>query len=260
MPIVEAKGLRFFQFASLSDHNLEHAILTRRGGVSAAPWDSLNMSKTVGDSEERVMENMRRGLRSIRCKLDSVFDVWQVHSAEVVTAENPNRAGGWTKADAIISDRPGVTLMMRYADCVPILCYDPVRHAVGIAHSGWLGTVRGIAGSLVDHMRAAYGTKPEDLIAGVGPSIGPDHYPVGPDVIEQVRGAFGASSSRLLLPSNGLVHFDLWSANRAHLEALGVGAVEMSEICTACNLDDWYSHRGESGKTGRFGAVIALQA
>jgi copper oxidase (laccase) domain-containing protein len=140
MPFQEADGLRFFQFESLRDPNLNHAILTRHGGVSPAPWNSLNYGRMVGDADARVTSNISRGLGATGQSLENAFGVWQVHSSTVVRADVPNLAGGHLKADAIITDRPGVTLMMRFADCVPIMIYDPQHRAAGVAHAGWLGT------------------------------------------------------------------------------------------------------------------------
>ena len=160
----------------------------------------------------------------------------------------------------MVTAQPGLSLLMRFADCVPVLVFDPVRVAIGVAHAGWLGTVRGVSLELVRTMIREFGSRPEDLIAGLGPSIGPDHYPVGPEVAAQVEAAFGSYAGQLLLPRDGQVVFDLWSANRWQLESTGIGSVEVAGICTACNLEDWYSHRGERGQTGRFGTVLALTA
>jgi hypothetical protein len=181
-----------------------------------------------------------------------------VHSAEVARADEPQPDRSSIKADAIVTSRTGVTLLMRFADCVPILIFDPVRSAIGMAHAGWLGTVRGVATALVRNMTREFGSEPGDLLAALGPSIGPDHYPVGSDVAAQVESSFGPAAPEHLRKQNGSLIFDLWSANRWQLELGGIRSVEVSGICTACHLNDWYSHRGEHGQTGRFGAVIAL--
>lgn len=108
-------------------------------------------------------------------------------------------------------------------------------------------------------MSARYGSSPADIRAGIGPSIGVDHYPVGQDVITETTRAFGERAGDLLIKIDGKIHLDLWAANRLCLEEAGVQQIEISGICTACNLDDWYSHRGERGNTGRFGALLALR-
>jgi YfiH family protein len=164
------------------------------------------------------------------------------------------------KADVLISNDPGVTLFMRFADCVPIFFYDPKHRAIGLVHSGWLGTVRGAQVAAVQSMAEIFGTQPEDLYVGIGPAIGPDHYPIGSEVVERVRETFGSSAGNHLKIHDGEVYLNLWSANRDLLERAGVKYIEVAELCTACHLEDWYSHRGEGRITGRFGAMIALNA
>jgi hypothetical protein len=129
---------------------------------------------------------------------------------------------------------------------------------IGISHAGWLGTVRDVAGATVDMMSERYGSNPADIIACIGPSIGPDHYEVGDDVITQVHQTFGGDASLVLPLHNEKIHFDLWKANQYLLERAGIRHIELAGICTACHTDDWFSHRAEKGKTGRFGALISL--
>jgi hypothetical protein len=256
MPFIQQNGLRYYQFDSLQ---IRHAVFTRQGGTSPEPWNSLNVGGTVGDEIERVRKNRLLSFEALGCKPESIFDVWQVHSADAVCADAPRPLHEpYQKADIILTDKPDVTLFMRFADCVPILVHDPVRDVAGIAHAGWLGTVRDVAGATVNTMRERYGSNPADVIACIGPSIGPDHYEVGEDVIAQVKGTFGGESEGMLPPRNGRFYFDLWKANRSLLERAGVTRIELAGICTACRTDDWYSHRAEKGKTGRFGALISL--
>jgi hypothetical protein len=191
---------------------------------------------------------------------ETIFDAWLVHSAEVVRADAPRDMSRLPeKADAILTDRPTVTLFMRFADCVPVLLYDPHRRVIGIAHAGWLGTIRRVGAAAVEAMQAWYGSNPADIHAAIGPSIAAHHYPVGSEVVQQVRKSFGKDAPALLPDSNGAVQFDLWAANRLILEQSGIRQIELSELCTACHLQDWYSHRGENGKTGRFGVLLALK-
>jgi YfiH family protein len=258
MPFHTTDGVRYLTFESFPK-SIAHAVFTRQGGLSPAPWNSLNLGGTVGDERERVLENRYRAFRALGRDPRSMFDVWQVHSADVVIAQTPHFSQPPEfKADAILTDQPGVTLFMRFADCVPILLHDPGRGVVGIVHAGWQGTVKKILKETIQAMRAAYGSNPADVLAAIGPSIGPDHYEIGPDVIERVRTSFNGDSQALLQARDGRVHFDLWAANRLTLEQAGVGQVQVAELCTACAPEDWYSHRAQHGKTGRFGALIAL--
>jgi len=260
MPFVENQGVRYFTFESLPSEKLTHAVIARKGGVSPEPWDSLNVGGTVGDERPRVLENRLRSFRALGRDPHSLFDVWQVHSADVILANAPhNFAPPELKADAIITDNPEVTLFMRFADCTPILLYDPIKSAIGIIHAGWLGTIRRVAEAAVNSMEAAFGSRPVDILAGIGPSIGPDHYEIGPDVIARIHEAFHADSDKLLVRHGDRTHFDLWEANRLLLAQAGLRQIEISGLCTACHPEDWYSHRAQKGRTGRFGGLIALK-
>ena len=264
MPFHQSGEIRYHTFESLEETEIVHASITRQGGVSPQPWVSLNVGGTVGDEAARVLENRRRSFLALGRPYESLYDVWQVHGTEAVCADSPRpREQPHLKADAILTDQPGVTLFMRFADCVPIFLYDPIRRVVGLAHAGWQGTVKKTAAYAVRAMQARYCSRPQDILAGIGPSVGPHHYEVGSDVVVQVRQAFGAGAADLLKSPNGGseksgVQFDLWRANLLVLEEVGVQQIEIANICTACHLEDWYSHRGEQGRTGRFGALIGL--
>ena len=135
--------------------------------------------------------------------------------------------------------------------------HDRVKGAIGIAHAGWKGIVNGVLPETVRAMHRAFGSQPQDIIAGVGPCIGPDKFEVGEDVAQQIQAAVSdqvvRSSSQQDKP-----YVDLWKASESQLKDAGVGQVEVAGICTASNTHEWFSHRSEQGKTGRFGAVIAL--
>ena len=260
MPFQSAAGVRYYQFKRLGD-GLTQAVFTRQGGCSPDPWAALNLGGTVGDDPVRVRENRNLALLALHRTPESIYDVWQVHGVDVVIAEAPRPPETpHLEADAILTNQPGITLLMRFADCVPIFLHDPVHKVIGIVHAGWMGTVRGTARFAVEALQAHFGTHPGDILAGIGPSIGPDHYEVGPDVVAQVRQAFGQSASSLLVDHAGATHFDLWAANRLVLENAGVRQIELAGLCTACHTGDWYSHRAERGRTGRFGAILALDS
>lgn len=175
----------------------------------------------------------------------------------------PHRAAAPIEADALVSDTAGLCPMVLVADCVPLLLWDPRRPAVGVAHAGWRGTVAGIAGRTVAAMAGHFGSRPAELWAFVGPSIGPEDFEVGPEVAAAFRAAFGRRARRLLRAGRGdRSYVDLWEANVAQLREAGLARerIALSGISTARATDRFYSHRAEGGPTGRFAAGILLGA
>jgi polyphenol oxidase len=259
MPFQSAGELRYYTFDIFEGLPLQQAIFTRRGGVSPAPWNSLNVGGMNGDERSHVIENRERMFATFGRRVETLFDVWQVHSTRAIASDHPRPLDSpHAEADIILTDRPEITLFMRFGDCVPVLLYDPHRKVACLAHAGWKGTVDKASAVAVQAMKDHYGSQPQDILAGIGPSIGPHHYPVGQEVIKAVEKAFGEDAPGLLSEYNDRIHFDLWEANRLTLEQAGVWQVQIAGVCTACSLEDWFSHRGEHGKTGRFGALLAL--
>lgn len=275
-------GLPLVRFDNLVGFDgLVHAVSTRHGGVSRGPWASLNLGKTVGDDPEAVESNHRLLAQAVGVRREHFATTWQVHGRQVLHAGEDSRGTMLGKADGIITDRPEVPLTQRFADCTPIVVYDPARHAVGLAHAGWRGTVDGMASALVHAMVERYGSDSADLIAAVGPAIGPCCYEVGDDVVDAVRQAFpdwewilrpprmdtsgawtAVTTGETAGPRNGQpsrLHFDLWETNRLQLAEAGVAQIEVSGLCTSCRRDLFFSHRGDHGRTGRFGAVVMLK-
>ena len=285
--------LLYFRFGALPENGrVGHAVFSRRGGVSAAPFDSLNLSLSVPDERDRVYANRRRVYGLYGRDTDTVVHAHLVHGADVArvtTADN----GTWVHhVDGLITNQPGCVLSMNFADCTPIFLYDPARQAIGLGHAGWKGTVVDLPGAMVRAMTEQFGSRPADLIAAVGPCIGPCCYEVGQDVIAAVCGAFAGEADGLLTAvgrppaaddgtrsaddrprttdhgqeafgggrptADGRRFFDLPAANRRNLLNTGVTQIEVSEYCTACRTDLFFSHRAEKGKTGRFGTVLAL--
>jgi hypothetical protein len=260
MPFVDTGGLRIFQFDQFSLAPVTQAVATRRGGVSEGPYAELNVSTSVGDDPALVSQNMDRIFNVMDRPLASLFDSWLVHGSGALVAGGP-RLAEWGKppqGDIILTNKPNVTLFMRYADCVPLIYVDPVKKALALAHAGWRGALLRVAAKAVDAMRQHYGSRPEDLLVGIGPAISVKNYEVGTEVVTEVQAAFGEGGD--LLPRYGeSTHFDLVAANRRLLEEAGVRNIEDAELCTFENQQDWFSHRGSGGKTGRFGVLLALK-
>jgi YfiH family protein len=253
---VEANGTVSFQFKSFQVPGIFHGVFSRIGGVSPAPWNSLNLGGTVGDSPTNVRENLSRILSVSGFSQDQLVQVKQIHSSKVVKANQA--ADAFEEGDAITTERPGLLLLMRFADCVPVLFFDPEHSAIAIAHAGWKGTLNGVVSEVVRTMERNFGTSPDKLKAGIGPSIGPDHYQIGSDVVVKAKQSFPQQYEKIIIQESDQVKLDLWKANQIQLEKVGVKDIEIANICTGCDLQHWYSHRAEKGKTGRFGAVIGM--
>ena len=256
----QTNGLAYYTFSSLDAYpELIHGITTRHGGVSRGRYATLNLGRTLGDAPEAVEENVRRVSATLGVRREHLVSPRQRHTANVCRVSKDDWGHVLDGYDVMITDRPGVPILMVYADCTPVLIYDPAHHALALVHSGWRGTVQGAPRAAVEALRRAYGSRPADLVAAIGPSIGPCCYEVGGEVVDAVRATFSRPEELLPVGLSGRHHLDLWAANRRWLTDAGVQHIETSEICTACHTDEFYSHRAEAGRTGHFAAVMALR-
>jgi len=238
---------------------LVHAVFTRQGGVSLPPFATLNLGHAVGDDPVAVEANHRRVYRSLQIHRSQVVTCHLVHGTDVLVATGAD-GGHWLgKADALITDEPGVYLSMRFADCLPVLLNDAQRGVVGLVHAGWRGTVKNVAEAVVRAMVNELGCSPPHITAVIGPAIGPCCYQVGDEVVRAVQAAFDESDQLLSERPDQRVCFDLWEANRRQLVEAGVGQVIVMGLCTACHTGLFFSHRAERGQTGRFGVVIGYR-
>jgi polyphenol oxidase len=274
-----AEACEYLRFERLSQEApLVHGVFTRRGGVSAPPYASLNLSASTGDDPIAVARNRERIARSVGLPLVSARPV---HGAQVV-AVGPDSVrstagevtGDWherlraVEADAMITDVPGFGLFWAYADCVPILLYDPRHRAIALVHAGWRGTAGAVAARAVRAMADRFGSRPRDLLAGIAPAIGKCCYAVAEEVRERFRADPEAWASACFEERAGAaadgprprLYLDLWESNRRQLAAAGLtpAHIELAAMCTGCRTDLFYSHRVEQGRTGRFGVVIGL--
>jgi YfiH family protein len=256
----QINSLVYYRFINFASHDgVLHGVFTRLGGVSPAPYASLNVGHLVGDDHELVEANHDLIYRALGISRRDVATAHQVHGSQVVAVGPQERGFVIPATDALITDAPGVALMLRFADCLPVLLCDPVHRAIGLAHAGWKCTVKGIAAKMALAMMEAYGSRPADIIAGLGPCIGPCCYQVGTEVIELVKARFNRWPGLLRPQGDGSVHFDLWEANRRQLVELGVGEIEVIQLCTACHTDEFFSHRAEKGHTGRFAVILGMR-
>ncbi len=242
---------------------LRHGFSTRHGGVSKGDCASLSFSYNKED-EATVDENFRRFSAANRLPFDSLVLTHQTHTAHVARVDAAYKARGRDRTlretDGVVTAEPGLGLICFVADCVPILLVDPENRVVAAVHAGWRGTVAGIAAEAVKEM-VACGADPAQLMAAIGPSIGPCHFEVGPEVQAEFDRAFGAAlpyraSHR---PDHSMI--DLWAANRLVLEGCGLASdrIFLSNICTFCNNQEFYSHRYTNGRRGSLIAAIAME-
>ncbi len=252
--------LVFYQFDGLAPFpDLYHGAFTRLGGVSQVPFASLNLARSVGDDVTAVQENNRRMLSVFDMTPDRATTAWLVHGKTVAVMTHADAGNYRQGMDVIITRERGLALTMRFADCVPIIFFDPVQHAIGLAHAGWRGVAENVIAAAVSALRSNFGSNPRDLWAGIGPCISADRYRVGQEVIDLVTPACPPHAPIVQRRPDGSLHLDLNAAVVSQLQACGVENIEDSAICTASNTAEWFSHRAENGKTGRFGVVIGLR-
>jgi YfiH family protein len=247
------REIPFFRFPGLSKCvDLAHFVFTRHGGVSDSSFQSLNVSFSTGDSTKNVETNLSliqevTGARALRF-------MNQAHGKNIVNLREPalDRSTGPFAADAMVTDAPGVALLVKQADCQAVIVYDPLRKAVANVHCGWRGNTQGLLGDVVAAMKTEFGCDPSRMRAAIGPSLGPccaefvTHQEIFPE------------SFRPFMTRDN--YFDLWAVSRSQLVHSGLKPehIESAGWCTRCRTDLFYSYRGE-GRTGRFATVAMLK-
>ncbi|MDQ3248361.1 MAG: peptidoglycan editing factor PgeF [Chloroflexota bacterium] len=262
--ITHPNGVITYTFDSLAQLPLHVHVSTRHGGVSPAPWNTLNFSVQRGDTPERVLQNRTRLADALGIAVDAQVRCHQVHGTGVAKVDQGDANQWQTGVDSLVTDTVNLPLALVFADCVPVLLYDPQHHALGVCHAGWRGTLNGAAAATLWAMQAAYDTDPAALLACIGPSIGPQSYAVGQDVVDLAHVKLNNADQLFSYP-NGQdqnPHFDLWQANVNQLCEAGVPLthIEVSGIDTAQNTHDFFSHRAEKGQCGLFSMVAWLDA
>ncbi len=262
----QIQGLQVGTFSHLDQYSIRHGISTRDGGVSKKPYYSLNLALHTGDQKNDVIANRKRFCQAVGLPFASAVTAEQVHGANIAVVTTADAGRGMTnydealpKTDALITNVPGLPLMLFFADCVPVLIADPKRKVVAVSHAGWKGTVAAIAKQTVQRMTEEFGCQSADCLVGIGPSIGSCCYEVDDRVISELQRAF-SWWARVVKPEGKKWKLDLWQANVQQLLDIGVvrDNIVISNFCTVCNKDLFFSHRAEQGHTGRLGAVIAL--
>lgn len=260
--------LTFPGFSALE--GISHLCSTRRGGVSEDCYESMNLSFVRGDRPEAVAENFRRIAACFGATPQDIICTDQTHTTNIRITGRADAGKGvtrpcdYTDIDGLLTNEPGVILSGYYADCVPLLFADPVKRVIGVAHSGWRGTVGQIGAKMIRLMQETYGTDPSDLHAVIGPSICKDCYEVSADVIDRIRANFPEAYwpdffTRKDMPEEKY-QLDLWAVNRRILLDGGIpeNQLEITDLCTCCNPDYLFSHRASHGKRGNIGMFVRL--
>jgi len=249
--------------------NVVHGFSTRLGGVSSEHLYSLNLSFSRGDELDNVITNNLRFAKAVGYDFDNRAFSDQVHDVKiyVVTEEDKGKAEKLKdiikNIDGLVTNIKDIPLITFYADCVPLYFFDKINNVVGLAHSGWKGTVNNIAKEMIKTMKNTYGTNPEDVIVAIGPSICMDCYEVSDDVANQFINNYDSLEIEhiLLDKGNGKYQLNLHEACKYNLLNSGVleKNISMPDICTCCNPDIMYSHRASNGLRGNLAAVIMIK-
>jgi len=262
-------SLPLWFFENLLNHReIYHFVSTRTGGFSNPPYDALNLGFHVGDNPEIVLKNRERLAIAMGIPMDNFTTARQIHGSNVEIVTEALRGIGAVNfdtaihaTDAMVTDTPDICLTVLQADCVPLLFFDSKKKVIGVAHAGWKGTVRVIAQNTVKVLKEKFNCLPDDILVGIGPSIGPCCYGVGPEVIVQIDEASQNKRKYIDEALDGKCYFNLWEANKTQLVQAGIPErnIEIARICTYCNHTVFFSYRYQQRETGRFGAGIMLK-
>ena len=257
--------LEYLVFPKLEETGVvEHLFTTRTGGVSNGIYSTMNLSFSRGDDLECVRENYRRIGEVLGTDPEHMVASKQTHTTNIHLVTKADAGNGITRPsvyddiDGLATDIPGIALVTFYADCVPLYFVDPVHRAIGLAHSGWRGTVAGMGACMVRYMQEHFNSRPEELVAAIGPSICVDCYEVSEEVAEQFREGFPED---VLQPGKapGKYQLDLWKANQSILLRAGIQPEHMA-VTNACHNPEYlFSHRASHGQRGNLAAFLMLK-
>ena len=258
----EVEGVPFLTFPKLEEAGVTHGFSTRLGGVSEGIFASMNLSYNRGDEKAAVDENYRRMGKAIGFTPDQLVFSNQVHDTKIKIVTKEDCGKVMTGMDGLMTDEKGICLVTSYADCVPLFFYDPIKRVVAVSHSGWKGTVNRMGKKTVEKMESVYGSKAEDIIAAIGPSICQKCYEISEDVAIQFADAFPEEwyDTFMVDKGNGKYQLDLWKVNEYILLDAGIlrEHLDITDLCTCCNPELLFSHRASKGKRGNLAGFIRL--
>lgn len=260
------EGLNYYTIPQFDNSKLVKTCFTGRlGGSSSGSYRSLNLGLKTNDNVDDVLENYIKIGKELNISMDQMVFSDQVHqdNIKIVTkndAVRPFEDNPVKNTDGIMTNEKGVALVSFYADCVPLYLFDPIKKVIALVHGGWRGTVSRIASKALTKMEEEFGSNPEDCLAAIGPSIGKCCFEVDGQVAEKFNKEFTNIDSFVFSKGCNKYLIDLWKANRIDLEEKGLlrRNIIYSQVCTMCNKDILFSHRGDNGITGRMAAIIQL--
>ncbi|WP_320053692.1 peptidoglycan editing factor PgeF [uncultured Acetobacteroides sp.] len=254
----------FNLFANRTD--VRTFVTTRIGGEGSEHLATCNIGLSEFEPAAITISNRQKICAALNLDFEKMTFQNQVHSDTITIITSSNAGAGnrvkdqsIPNSDALITETKEITLFAQAADCVPIVLFDTERKVAAAIHAGWRGTVKKIAQQTAEKMIAEFGCNAENILAGIGPSIGHCCYEIGDDVVDAVSSNF-PNSTNLLIPYNNRYHLDLWKTNEVQLEEVGIPPrnIEIARLCTKCNPNLFFSSRYNNGKTGRFGIGITI--
>lgn len=260
-------SLSFLTLPDWEEIGVTAAFTTRNGGFSTGPFTSLNLGLHVGDNPELVIANRELVGKSLRFGLDRMVCCEQVHGREVAVVDSRHAGRGAFSlddvlkgCDAMVTDCPNLFLTAFFADCYPLYFFDPVKRVIALAHSGWKGTALRIAAATLKVMTDEFGCRVTDVLAFIGPGIGPECFGVDAQRRSQVEGLFTFRDEIIYSYNENLFVWDLELTNRLILKESGIPEENIGScrLCTSCNQDQFFSYRASGGRTGRMAAVLGL--
>ncbi len=268
---IEENIVPIFKFPLIEDKCgdiVNHLFSTRKGGVSSGIFESMNLSFTRGDNNDAVMENFRRIALCLDSEPKDIVCSNQTHTTNVIEVKKKDAGNGiirqneFVDVDGMVTNEEGLVLATFYADCVPLFFIDKENKAIGLSHSGWRGTVGRIGKETIRLMSEKYGTRPENLICAIGPSICMDCYEISREVADVFAKEFKEHVEEILIDKGDDKYLlDLWKVNELILMEAGVRKenIAVTNVCTCCNSKLLFSHRASNGKRGNLGAFLQLK-
>lgn len=260
----EIDDFKYLTFPILNEYEgLLHCFTTRKGGVSKGAYESMNLGFGTGDDEESVTRNYHIMTEKLGIKIKDIVETNQTHTNNIryVTDKDKGKAmkdPEYTDIDGLYTDKKNVALMSFHADCNAVFFYDPVKKLIGLCHAGWRGTVTNITGKMIDAL-VDLGSNPADLMAAISPSLGQCCFEVDKDVADLFIST-NIKYKDFMTRKGVKYHFDLWEINKYNMVQSGMNEnnIDISGLCSKCNNDLFFSHRGQKGKRGLMTGIIMM--